>query len=372
MKNSSLLVLLLFLVIFIRAQNADNQLIVAFHYGRVVKNNYIFPSLPQNSPAFEIAYAQKVSGKKIWHNLYHFPEVGVSLLGINLGNPTVLGKAFSLSPYFSQDIFRREKFHIQYTLGASLGYISKPYNRISNPTNNVLGSHINNYSFAQGTFYHQVSDKMEIYYGVRISHFSNGNTSIPNLGINIPTVTVGTKYHFSPLVATEKKKDSLLKRMPQSQQFSRITPSIRMAVGITESGTAGSPKYPIYLTSFSLNSVWRNQLRLKLGTEWFYSAERKETMDNQEYSLHSTQDAIGGIVYIGGEFLIGKIGLLAQSGPYVKKTYQQKHLLYTKLGFQFYLKNQNKTTKNQPFIGVYVHSHTGEADFTEVGLGWNF
>ena len=372
MKYYLIFALCLFFAFFIRAQNADHRLNIAFHYGRVVKNNYLFPSLPQNSPAIEVGYSQKVSGKKSWHKIYHFPEVGLSFLGINLGNPLVLGQGFSVAPHFSQTLFTHKKFHFQYTLGASLSYVSKPYHRISNPTNNVLGSHLNNYSFAQGTFYHQISDKTEIYYGLRISHFSNGNTSIPNLGINIPTATLGVKYHFAPTSPPEKRLDSFSQKSNKTRQFSHISPSFRVAVGITEKGTGGGPKYPIYLASFSLNSVWRNQLRLKIGTEWFYNAAQKELIDNQEYNLNATQNAIGGIVYVGGEFLIGKIGLLAQSGPYIKKPYQQQHLLYTKLGFQFYLKNQNITTKNQPFIGVYVHSHTGEADFTELGLGWNF
>jgi hypothetical protein len=372
MKSYFLGALFLFFTLFVRAQNTDNRISIAFHYGRVVKNNYIFPSLPQNSPALEVAYSQKVTGKKPWHSIYHYPEVGVSFLWINLGNPDVLGQAFSIAPHFSQDLITRKKIRFQYTLGASLGYVTKPYNRISNPTNNVLGSHLNNYSFAQGTFFHQISPQMEIYYGLRISHLSNGNTAIPNLGINIPTATIGVKYHFVSMADAAKTKDSLPSYPNKKPSFSRISPSFRVAVGITEKGTAGSPKYPIYLASFSLNSVWHNQLRLKVGTEWFYASGAKELIDNQQYPLSSTQNAVGGIVYVGGEFLIGKVGLLAQAGPYIMKPYQMNHLLYTKLGFQFYLQNQNIVAKNQPFIGVYVHSHTGEADFTEVGFGWNF
>lgn len=371
MKSYFIFAFFLFFSIINHAQNADNRISVAFHYGRVVKNNHIFPALPQNSPAIEVAYSQKVSGKKTWHSIYHFPEIGISLLWINLGNPDVLGQGISIIPYFSQDLIRRKKFHFQYTLGASLGYISKPYDRVSNPTNNVLGSHINNYSFAQGSFFHQISDKIEVYYGLRASHFSNGNTSIPNLGINIPTGVVGMKYHFLPKTQPQNKSaDSLI--YPKQKVFSKISPSFRVALGITEKGTAGGPKYPIYLASFSLNTIWKKQLRVKLGTEWFYAMGGRELIVNEEFGLPKFKSSMGGIVYVGGEFLLGRVGLLAQAGPYLIKPYQMNHLLYTKLGVQFYLKNQQHFIHNQPFIGVYVHSHTGEADFTEVGFGWIF
>lgn len=372
MKKYAFLIISFFFTYFLIAQNTDSRLSVAFHYGRVVKNNYIFPALPQNSPAIEITYSQRLIKSKSWSLIYHSPEIGVSLLAMNLGNPDVLGYGLALVPHFSQDLLIRKKFHFQYTLGASLGYVSNPYNRKENPTNNILGSHINNYSFAQGGIFHAISDKVEMYYGLRISHFSNGNTSIPNLGINIPTATVGVKYHFMPMETAQKKIDSLQKGWQKFHGFSKISPSLRVAVGITEKGIADGPKYPIYLASFSVNTIWRNQLRLKLGTEWFYAAGAKELIDNEEYPFDATKNSIGGIAYLGAEVLLGKIGLLAQAGPYIMKPYQMNHLLYTKLGFQFYLKNQQQFQRNQPFIGIYVHSHTGEADFTEVGMGWIF
>ena len=148
---------------------------------------------------------------------------------------------------------------------------------------------------------------------------------------------------------------------------------IRLGYGRNAHKTPGGPVYPVYVGSVSLNTIFQNRFRFKLGTEWFWAESQYAFVRNQNIPVaNERREGLGGIVFIGSEFLLGRMALIAYAGPYVKRPYLMDYLIYTKIGVKMYLHDQQVNHRFQPFVGVFVHSHSGEADFAEFGVGFVF
>ncbi len=101
-----------------------------------------------------------------------------------LGDPMVVylyqgGRIARLSP--------RVSFDYEWNLGLSFGW--NPYNAMSNDFQRVIGSRMNAYIDVGVCFDWMVSRRVNLIAGLSATHFSNGNTEIPNAGLN----TIGLK-----------------------------------------------------------------------------------------------------------------------------------------------------------------------------------
>lgn len=91
-----------------------------------------------------------------------------------------------LSPRLSLDY--------EWNFGASFGW--GKYNRGMDPVNIVVGSEVNAYINLGFMFNYRMSNHWSISAGVDMTHYSNGNTSWPNPGVNTLGGRVGVVYDF--------------------------------------------------------------------------------------------------------------------------------------------------------------------------------
>ena len=80
----------------------------------------------------------------------------------------------------------------EWNFGASFGW--KKYNNIDNPNNYVVGSKINAYINLGFLLNWQMTPQWNLTAGVDLTHYSNGNTGYPNLGVNLVGGRVGVVY----------------------------------------------------------------------------------------------------------------------------------------------------------------------------------
>lgn len=339
---------------------------LGINYGRVIKNNPIFPEIQHNSPAVTIDFQQKLSGKRPWHHALGVPTWGVSLGGWNLGNAQVLGYGLGIAPTLTFILAENQRNVVTFTAGLGLGYLTKRFDVAQNPNNNIIGSHLNAYGILSGAYTYKLRQNLHLMAGLNVIHYSNGNTSAPNLGVNVPALFCGLKVKgvttppqtaIAHPVATYKRK---------------LYSSVRVGAGISENGKGGGPTYAMYTLSYSLNYTLNGIARLKVGTEWLHSRRSYALLVEGERMDSLAWNASGGILFVGGELLLGHVGVLAQVGPYFHKAYNMNKWLYTKVGFQFYPFSQSYRPRKQIFAGVYIHAHSGEADFAEIGMGYVF
>lgn len=124
---------------------------------------------------------------------------GVGLAYYALGNQQELGNPGVV--YLFQGgriarIGRQLSFNYEWNLGLSFGW--KPYDPKFNSRNIMMGSRINAYLNVGFYFDWAIMPGLSFTPGVVLTHFSNGNTTIPNAGHNSIGAKIGLTYNFAP------------------------------------------------------------------------------------------------------------------------------------------------------------------------------
>ena len=128
--------------------------------------------------------------------LYKGVYQGVGLAYHDL-NPQ-LGHPFSLFLFQGATIktlARRLSLNYEWNLGLTYGW--KKYDAESHPDNRVIGSKMTAYINLDFYLRYMLSKAWDLNLGASITHFSNGNTSIPNAGLNIGGIKASAAYYFN-------------------------------------------------------------------------------------------------------------------------------------------------------------------------------
>ena len=90
---------------------------------------------------------------------------------------------------------KRVSLNYEWNLGLTFGW--NPYDSNTNPSNHVIGSKVTAYINAD--FYANIilTQWLDLNIGASVSHFSNGNTAYPNMGLNTLAAKVGLAYYFN-------------------------------------------------------------------------------------------------------------------------------------------------------------------------------
>ena len=90
---------------------------------------------------------------------------------------------------------KRVSLNYEWNLGLTFGW--NPYDSNTNPSNHVIGSKVTAYINAD--FYANIilTRWLDLNIGASVSHFSNGNTAYPNMGLNTLAAKVGLAYYFN-------------------------------------------------------------------------------------------------------------------------------------------------------------------------------
>ena len=127
-------------------------------------------------------------------NLGGAEKEGVMTSRRNIGYP-VLAYLFQGGPFckFGENL----SLNYEWNFGASFGW--KPYSVSNKYFNLTVGSRVNAYLNLNLNLLWQVNKNLGILGGVAVSHFSNGNTSFPNPGINSFGMRIGMVYTINPI-----------------------------------------------------------------------------------------------------------------------------------------------------------------------------
>jgi hypothetical protein len=88
----------------------------------------------------------------------------------------------------------RMDLNYEWNFGLSFGWT--PFDVVDNSFNLVIGSEVCAYLNADFYFSYRLANELDLTAGLSISHFSNGNTRLPNAGLNTAGATLGMVYHF--------------------------------------------------------------------------------------------------------------------------------------------------------------------------------
>lgn len=355
------------------------------HYGRIFRN---YPAFPDRKSSFylELSLSYQTNGYKKWHNIYHYPQAGISLIYGELGNKEVFGQNISVLPHLSFTHMRNKKIMLETSIGFGFSYFNRIYDPTDNPENLLIGSAITNITYGSVNLKTHISDRMTIKGGVTFLHFSNGHYQLPNIGLNSPVVNLGMKYYLNkrPVIPLREKPDVFK---------GNILFNLRLGFGIHEFGVAtkplGGPKYPIYMGTIFVSKKYSriNNVHAGLFIHYYYSFY--DYIINQEmYEKNRSLNSMCLSAFLGHEFLIGRFGLVTQCGFNFYNPFPKDYILLArdkldiaevlenyisnKLGMQYYFSDPSESNKNKIYIGIYIKAKFGVADFVEYALGYSF
>lgn len=90
----------------------------------------------------------------------------------------------------------RLSLNYEWNFGVSFGW--KPYSDFNKNFNLAVGSRVNAYLYLGLNLVWEINKYYSFFAGLSVSHFSNGNTSFPNPGINSFGLRMGVVYTFNP------------------------------------------------------------------------------------------------------------------------------------------------------------------------------
>jgi len=337
------------------------------HIGQIYKHTpkLLFP-VENISTGFELNFTNKKFGKKSWHQQLNFPKGGVSLFYYHLGNNRLFGQAIGLAPNIIFPIFSKNRLDSNFQLGWGIAYVSKRFDPINNPENNALGSNINSINTFKWQLGYRVNARWKLNLGASFTHFSNGASQLPNFGINVPAITIGTVFTPNPI----KAEDVITHQIEPLKK--RWGLSMHLDLAYKELSPAGGPRYPFYVAS--LAGVYRlsavQELSLGIDYEYnkaIYTFELHTSGFGSEKEARRAATRLG--IFLADEFLLGNVGLYGQLGTYLPGyDFRTGWFLYTKLAMRYYLPAIGKP-KTRFYLGIYLKSHRITAEYLAIGIG---
>lgn len=131
-----------------------------------------------------------------------------------LGNP--------LSAYIFQGapvarLGRGVSLNYEWNLGLAFGW--NPYDAETNPQNRVIGSKVTAYLNAELYANIRLTPQIDVNVGGGFAHFSNGNTTIPNNGLNTLNAHLGVAYYLNRPALSDNEERADVKAAPTDYPY---------------------------------------------------------------------------------------------------------------------------------------------------------
>lgn len=387
MKTHFLTILILGVSISLFAQDQEapppNKFIRAdYEYGYVLQtddflrfNNLSGGAITQ-AMGGRIEFGWQARGRNVYDNILNYPSYGAGILTYGFPQTGELGKPNALYFFMNNPFKRWGDFSIDYFIRLGMSYNWEPNDPAVNPANLVLGSYRNLYISAGAEAKYRIGTHVDASLGIGFCHFSNGQSSLPNSGMNLLTPNLGIKYNFNEGVKTEYKKTPVPEYTDKALEFYfTLGNGIRQI--FYDSATTGVPNklgvsYPVYNISTALQYQFGWGGKYGGGLDFIYWGaqnpgielgpggiiQAKEVPFNEKLQLG---------VFISYEFVLNNVSIYAQPGFRVLRT------KYEGMPPDFYQHLAIKYHLQDLILGVAIRAvNFGQAEYIEWNIGYRF
>ena len=337
--------------------------------GRVYKHEAKFTlPIPALSTGADVNLVFHTYGRMSWQQRRGYPTIGIGATYTNYGIDSVYGRCFSIYPNLIFRLVGNSKLQWTLRIGDGIGYVTKTYRRTSPvDTGNVaIGNHFNDFIMVMTGLQYHINRHLDVQAGAALDHISNGSYKKPNLGINMITGHIGLAYY--PVTSRPPRRAADLK--PLSHRW-LVQASAQLAM--VSSYTAGGPLYPVYITSAYLSRRWHSTNKAFAGIDYSYHSDIYSFLRNNELApgQEKTQSYKSAVI-AGNEFLLGRVGIMAQAGVYLKQAYIAKDAVYEKVCVNYYAIQHEHGGLKELFFSVFLKSHMNVAEMGGIGIGVGF
>lgn len=377
-----------------------------FLFGKTMEANEGFPSTGFQKQFILSIGRYHTNNPQQWAQLLNGPKTGISLGVTEFGNLDSLGIALTAMSFIEFNAFGSKRLKILTAGGAS--YFTKKFDPEKNPLNRAVTTDIT-WAFRM-YFYYQFlsSQKVDWRLGVGYSHHSNGHTRLLNIGYNsfLLSLSADIKNPLNHPKAPEKSA------IPEYNRTVYDYFAFRAGLGQNVLAVAFNDKRNVFTIAGEYGRVYNNTFKLGIGLYYrFYQnyydyiigneslvqAEREFDYFRENPWYNATNLGFS----IHGEIFLNHFGIDLQFGynfykPAYKMDYRinegwentpreiptdwqlgtldskynKKHRISARLGLKYYLIGMEKAPKNNFYIGGHINTNLGQADFSELSLGF--
>ncbi len=339
------------------------------HYGYMYFQNDEYHSAlgrySRHTPSYELSIHRNTYGEHRWEVLHNYPSIGLSFFYSGFGNDSIsaeLGKVFALYPFINFPITPGESSRLTFKLGVGVSYLTNKFDPKENYHNYAIGSHVNaavNLSFE---YRQRIFERLTWVTSAGLTHFSNGATRAPNMGINILGAATGLSWYLAP---PKTRMDRRLR--PQNYLFEfdgkrHFVTDYQYTVGFKDmSQQYGTHQY-FFVHDVAANFMFQisERDRLGLGLELVYDNSDKITKPDWDIYLKPG-------LLISYEMLFNQSSFMFNVGlrnnvPLNSRPFGM--LFYQKVAARYYF-NDNL------FATIAFTTYDIKADFISIGIGYH-
>jgi hypothetical protein len=320
-----------------------------FYAGTTIGNTY--NRISDSRPFIgEVYYERQTCPTPTWNHSKRLPKWGIGLSATHSGSEYV-GSVVSIFPYMKLPLLTAGPFQSNFRFGFGIGWAQKPYNKTTNPENQLLSQTINTHANISWENEFRLTSHNYVNLALSYYHWSNAKTSLPNLGMNIPSVSIGYRYAFDG----EKRKPISVQDTFSSKIFYRVF----LSGGIKQMQVPDSSHYFVTLLTGEVSKQISHSSILSVGTFITHDESVKtDTLVTHLGSVETSQVA----VYGSYEYNFGRLLIPVQFGVFV---YNSNTKLLESVGMRY------KISRNL-MAELLLKAHGHKADLMHFGVGYVF
>lgn len=310
--------------------------------------------------SFELSLSKQVADNSIASTHFKLPLNGLTLEYRNFGYDEVLGKAISIIQYQNFVIFQtKNNLCLDFKVGNGFGYITKKYDKDTNPTNNAIGSNFN----SKASFKIELNKFTKRYHfgiGFEAAHFSNGTIQHPNLGLNAFSIQANVGYNFEERKIYDKEKRK--SKCDATKEKGYLVGEGILSISEVLPLPKNAKKYGVFAGRFSFVKPVSSNWNWEIGGSVVYNLSNKYKNFEIEYDYKDVTQ-LG--LYTGMSLNYYKSQIVFGFGYYVLDKIQPLGRFYNRIGYRYYFKEN--------LFGLFnIRANFGKADFFEFGMGYKF
>ncbi len=383
--------------------NQQNYRFIAVEYsiGKTSKANVDFPELKAQN-GFLLSIGTTNNNPQLeWARQLNYPETGVTLSYVDMGNSEQLGQAISVIPFIDFKVFTGWTSRMNCKIGLGASYFNRTYDEIENPNNKAISTSFT-WAFRSNLYYSLFeNENYNFKLGVGYFHNSNGHLRLPNQGLNTFLVSAYSQFNWNKSEPSNEVNSAVVPNPKESQRYF----SSRIGVGHKVLSKYSTEKKEVYAFAVSTGKIINKTFKYGYGLYYrFYEDYYDYIKDDEklvrelypEFKEKPVLYASNFGIFGSGELLLSHVGIEFEMGlnfykpaykidwqineeKYVEGLYQLgemnwyyqvKKAVSTRLGAKWYAITTNKSPRHNVFLGAFINANLGQADFSELTLGY--
>jgi hypothetical protein len=309
---------------FIRGTNIESEKITGFR-------------------TFSLKLSSRTDGKRLWEQLYRYPEWGIGIYMADFYNPEEIGRPLAVYGFFNAPFIRRERFRFNYELGFGATFNWKSFNPVTNRYNIAIGAGESFFIDAGLNLQYSLAAKLDLIAGFSLTHFSNGALKKPNFGINTIAPKIGLQYNFHEPVLFRKRE--VPEFIPRNEwllsAFSGVKNVIFDSVSIDILEKYEGAFFPVFGISAGYNRQVSYKSKIGVGMTFSYdgSVNAQVAVENNELDPVDTpfSDKLQVSIYPSYELTANRLSLVLQPSFYLyrKELRNQTPVFHQRIGLKY-------------------------------------